>query len=54
MLGFPIDMYTPIFAVARIAGWMAHLFEQYADNRLVRPLLVYSKLQEVRADRERG
>jgi hypothetical protein len=41
MLGFPIDMYTPIFAVARISGWMAHLFEQYADNRLVRPLLVY-------------
>jgi len=41
MLGFPIDMYTPIFAVARIAGWMAHLFEQYADNRLVRPLLSY-------------
>lgn len=41
MLGFPIDMYTPVFAVARIAGWMAHLYEQYADNRLVRPLLVY-------------
>jgi citrate synthase len=42
MLGFPIDMYTPIFAVARISGWMAHLFEQYADNRLVRPLLAYN------------
>jgi citrate synthase len=41
MLGFPIDLYTPVFAVARIAGWMAHLYEQYADNRLVRPLLVY-------------
>jgi citrate synthase len=41
MLGFPADMYTPIFAVARISGWMAHLFEQYADNRLVRPRLVY-------------
>jgi citrate synthase len=41
MLGFPIDLYTPVFAVARIAGWMAHLFEQYADNRLMRPLLVY-------------
>lgn len=42
MLGFPIDMYTPIFAVARIAGWMAHLYEQYADNRLVRPLMHYT------------
>jgi citrate synthase len=42
MLGFPVDMYTPIFAVARIAGWMAHLFDQYADNRLVRPLLRYT------------
>ena len=41
MLGFPIDMYTPIFAVARISGWMAHLFEQYANNRLMRPRLVY-------------
>ncbi|MBX3140990.1 MAG: citrate synthase [Trueperaceae bacterium] len=42
MLGFPSDMYTPIFAVARISGWMAHLFEQYADNRLMRPRLAYS------------
>jgi citrate synthase len=41
MLGFPVDMYTPIFAVARISGWMAHLFEQYADNHLMRPRLVY-------------
>lgn len=41
MLGFPTDMYTPLFAVARISGWMAHLYEQYADNRLVRPRLVY-------------
>jgi len=42
MLGFPKDMYTPIFAVARISGWMAHLFEQYSDNRIMRPRLVYS------------
>jgi citrate synthase len=41
MLGFPVDMYTPIFAVARISGWMAHLFEQYADNQIMRPRLVY-------------
>jgi citrate synthase len=41
MLGFPKDMYTPIFAVARVPGWMAHLLEQYANNRLMRPNLVY-------------
>jgi citrate synthase len=34
-------MYTPIFAVARIAGWMAHLYEQYASNRIMRPDIVY-------------
>ena len=42
MLEIPNDLYTPIFAVARIAGWSAHLLEQYADNRLVRPNAVYS------------
>lgn len=42
MLGFPGDMYTPIFAVARVPGWMAHLLEQYADNRLMRPKLAYT------------
>ena len=41
MLGIPVDLYTPIFAVARVSGWMAHLFEQYADNHLMRPLLKY-------------
>jgi citrate synthase len=41
MLGFVKETYTPIFAVSRTAGWMAHLFEQYADNRLMRPRLVY-------------
>jgi citrate synthase len=41
MLGFPTDVYPSLFAVARIAGWMAHLYEQYADNSLVRPRLVY-------------
>ncbi len=41
MLGFPAEMYTPIFTVARVPGWMAHLLEQYADNRLMRPKLAY-------------
>jgi len=41
MLGIPSDLYTPIFALARITGWTAHLLEQYADNRLVRPNAIY-------------
>lgn len=41
-LGIPTDLFTPIFAVSRIAGWTAHLLEQYADNRLIRPRAEYS------------
>jgi citrate synthase len=36
-LGLPGDLYTPLFAAARMAGWTAHIREQYADNRLIRP-----------------
>jgi citrate synthase len=36
-MGIPTDIFTPIFAVSRIAGWMAHAFEQYANNRIYRP-----------------
>lgn len=36
-MGIPTDIYTPIFAVSRIAGWCAHAFEQYANNRIYRP-----------------
>jgi citrate synthase len=32
------DQYTPIFACSRVAGWLAHIFEQYSDNRIIRPL----------------
>jgi citrate synthase len=37
-LGIPTDLFTPIFAIGRIAGWTAHVLEQLADNRLIRPL----------------
>jgi citrate synthase len=40
-LGIPIDLFTPIFAVSRIAGWTAHILEQYANNRLIRPRTEY-------------
>jgi citrate synthase len=36
-LGIPTDLMTPIFALARMAGWTAHIREQYADNRIMRP-----------------
>lgn len=36
-MGIPTDIFTPIFAVSRIAGWCAHAFEQYANNRIYRP-----------------
>jgi len=40
-LGIPTDMFTPVFAVARTAGWTGHVLEQLADNRLYRPLSEY-------------
>ena len=36
-LGIPTDLMTPIFALARMAGWTAHVREQYADNKVIRP-----------------
>ena len=41
-MGFEIDLFTPIFVMARIAGWTAHVSEQLSDNRLVRPLADYT------------
>ena len=40
-LGIPIDLFTPIFAVSRMSGWTAHVLEQYANNRLIRPRAEY-------------
>ena len=41
VIGLPIELFTPFFAVSRMAGWTAHLLEQYADNRLIRPRAEY-------------
>jgi 2-methylcitrate synthase len=41
MMGIPIDLDTPIFACSRISGWTAHVLEQYANNRLIRPRAEY-------------
>ncbi len=41
-MGIPADQFTPIFAVSRIAGWMAHWKEQLSDNRIFRPTQIYT------------
>ena len=41
MMGFDTDMFTPFFVMARITGWTAHIMEQLANNRLIRPLSEY-------------
>ena len=41
MMGIPTDLFTPVFAVSRVSGWTAHILEQYADNRLIRPRAEY-------------
>ncbi|MBV8097765.1 MAG: citrate synthase [Verrucomicrobia bacterium] len=40
-LGIPTDLFTPVFAISRTAGWTAHVLEQLSDNRLYRPLSKY-------------
>jgi 2-methylcitrate synthase len=42
MMGFDIDMFTPFFVIARVTGWTAHIMEQQANNRLIRPLSKYT------------
>ncbi|MEE6250371.1 MAG: citrate synthase [Bdellovibrionota bacterium] len=36
-MGIPIDIYTPIFAMSRVSGWLAHMYEQWENNRIYRP-----------------
>ena len=41
-MGIPLELYTPIFALGRVSGWCAHVLEQHADNRLIRPRADYT------------
>lgn len=41
-LGIPVPQYTPIFVASRVTGWCAHIMEQHADNRIIRPLASYA------------
>jgi 2-methylcitrate synthase/citrate synthase II len=46
LMGFEIPMFTPIFVASRITGWAAHVIEQAADNRLIRPLSLYNGMAQ--------
>lgn len=45
-MGIPMDLFTPIFAMSRVAGWVAHWREQIADNRIFRPTQIYTGQRE--------
>jgi citrate synthase len=45
-LGIPTDLYTPVFAISRTAGWLAHWKEQLGENRIFRPTQIYTGLHE--------
>jgi citrate synthase len=46
-IGIPRDLFTPIFAIARVAGWLAHWLEQLKNNRIFRPEQIYVGKQDV-------
>jgi citrate synthase len=41
LMGIPLDLFTPIFAMSRISGWTGHILEQYSNNKLIRPRAEY-------------
>lgn len=47
LLGIPIELYTPIFVIARVTGWSAHAIEQLDNNRLIRPKAIYEGAKDV-------
>jgi citrate synthase len=42
LMGFPESIFTPMFVMSRITGWTAHIIEQLANNRIIRPLSAYN------------
>lgn len=52
LIGFDTEMFTPLFVMARITGWTAHIMEQYASNALIRPLSAYNGVAERHVSKE--
>jgi 2-methylcitrate synthase len=48
MMGIPLDLYTPIFAVSRISGWTGHILEQYSNNKIIRPRAEYTGARDLK------
>lgn len=48
MMGFPIPLFTPIFVMSRMSGWLAHIYEQQNNNRLIRPLSEYNGKDQIK------
>ena len=46
LLDLPLDLYTPLFVASRVTGWSAHIIEQTMDNRIYRPLSIYTGEKE--------
>ena len=45
LMGFDTDFFPPLFVISRIIGWSAHIIEQHATNKLIRPLAAYNGSQ---------
>jgi citrate synthase len=48
VIGIPTDLFTPVFAVSRVAGWTAHVLEQLSNNRLIRPRAIYTGQRDLK------